>query len=171
MTAQPELRARRPGGWPARFRPGRQVAGRSLRRWLVDVLLLAIGVACVLYEPVSVAIHSVIGLAFAATAGPHLWDRRAWIRGTWRRVREHRGLGSRNRLAWVQGWLLAVLVVAVTGSGLWDWLISPTKIRYHAISGVLLIGALAWHTWTRRRMLIARISRRAPPPDSAGPDG
>lgn len=147
----------------------RQVGGRSLRRWLLDLVLLGIGIACVGYEPVSIAIHSVIGLIFAGAVGPHLWDRRAWIRGSWRRLRERRRLGAANRLAFWQGVLLAVLVVAVTLSGLWDWLAGPTRIRFHAISGVLLIGVLAWHTWTRRRALFARISRRAPQ-DSAGPD-
>lgn len=138
----------------------RRIAGRSLRRWLVDALLLVVCVVCVAYEPVSIAIHSVIGLVFAAAVGPHLWDRRTWIRGTWRRVRERRALSSRHRWITWQAVLLFLLVAVVTGSGLWDWLVGPTKIRFHAISSVILIGVLAWHTWTRRRSLVARMTRR-----------
>jgi hypothetical protein len=39
-------------------------------------------------------------------------------------------------------------------SGLWDWLGVPTTIRYHAISGVILIVVATWHGWTRRRGLM-----------------
>lgn len=171
MTAQQfGLRSASVATAPERPAWRRRAGGRSLRRWLLDLALLGIGVACVAYEPLSIAIHSVIGLIFAGAVGPHLWDRRAWIRGTWRRMRARRRLGAWNRLAFWQGLLLAVLVLAVTVSGLWDWLAGPTTIRYHAISGVLLIAVLAWHTWTRRRTLFARLTRR-PPRDSAGGDG
>jgi len=62
------------------------------RRWLIDILLIAGGMVSVILEPVSIAIHSVIGLAFVGTVGPHLWYRRSWITGTVRRLRQRRRL-------------------------------------------------------------------------------
>jgi hypothetical protein len=52
--------------------------------------------------------------------------------------------------------LLFVLVVAVTVSGLYDWLDARTRIRWHAISSVVLIVVVARHAWTRRRWLLRR---------------
>ena len=41
-------------------------------------------------------------------------------------------------------------------SGLWDWLgAHPTRIRWHAISGVVLAGLLLVHTVRRSRRLRA----------------
>jgi hypothetical protein len=133
-------------------RRARTIAGRTVRRWLVDILLIALGITSVLLEPVSIAIHSVVGLIFVAVVGPHLWDRRRWIRGTFTRLRRRR-LAARQGRKLAQALLLLALAVVVTVSGLWDWLGIPTKIRYHAISGVILIGVAARHTWTRRRAL------------------
>lgn len=44
------------------------------RRWLIDLALITGGVVSVIFEPLSIALHSVIGLAFAGIVGPHLWD-------------------------------------------------------------------------------------------------
>ena len=40
------------------------------------MLLIAGGIASVIFEPFSIAVHSVIGLIFVGTVGPHLWHRR-----------------------------------------------------------------------------------------------
>lgn len=133
-------------------------------RWVVDLVLIAAGVVSVLFEPMSIAIHSVVGLAFVGTVGPHLWNRRTWIRGTARRLRRWR-LTRTLRLNLAQAVVLFILVVVVTVSGLWDWLDVPTKIRWHAISSVLLIAVAVWHAWTRRDWLLRRRPRaqgRAP---------
>jgi hypothetical protein len=136
-----------------RPRRSRNIAGRTVRRWLVDILLIALGVASVAFEPVSIAIHSVVGLVFAAAVGPHLWDRRRWIAGTAARLRHRRRMPARRRWNAAQALLLFALTVVMTAFGLWDWLVAPTKIRYHAIAGVLLIAVSTWHGWTRRRSL------------------
>jgi membrane protein implicated in regulation of membrane protease activity len=128
------------------------------RRWLIDIALIAGGVVSVVFEPFSIAIHSVIGLAFVGTVGPHLWHRRSWIRGTLRRLRERRRFSPKLRWSFGQAVFLSAAVVVVTFSGLWDWLGVPTKIRFHAISGVILIGVVAWHAWTRRSWLTRRRS-------------
>jgi hypothetical protein len=58
-------------------RPGfRLAAGMTWRRWLIDLVLIAGGVVSVVFEPFSIAIHGLIGLAFVGTVGPHLWHRR-----------------------------------------------------------------------------------------------
>ena len=131
-------------------------------RWTVDLELIAAGVVSVLFEPTSIAIHSVVGLVFVGTVGPHLWNRRAWIRGRAGRL-------WRRRLTRVLRWNLAqavvllVLVVVMTVSGLWDWLAVPTKIRWHAISSVILIAVAVWHAWTRRDWLLRRRPRAQGP--------
>ena len=157
---------------PAQPRRARQIAGRTVRRWLVDVSLIVIGVTSVVFEPISIAIHSVAGLIFVAIVGPHLWDRRRWIRGTFARIRQRRRMPAVRRWNLAQGLLLLLLAVAVTVSGLWDWLGVPTKIRYHAITGVVLIGVATWHAWTRRRALVRWGERLAAArPDQADPSG
>lgn len=148
---------------PAQPRRARQIAGRTVRRWLVDVSLIVIGVTSVVFEPISIAIHSIVGLIFVAIVGPHLWDRRRWIRGTFARIRHRRRMPAAQRWNLAQGLVLLLLAVAVTVSGLWDWLGVPTKIRYHAITGVVLIGVATWHAWTRRRALVRWGSGRRRP--------
>jgi hypothetical protein len=135
----------------------------SLRRWITDIVLAAAGIVSVLLEPASIAVHSIIGLVFAAAVGPHLWHRRAWLRGVWRRLRGRRPLSRAMRWALSQAGLLFLLAAVVTASGLYDWLDARTRIRWHAISSVILIGVAARHAWTRRRWL-TRDRRRQPAP-------
>jgi len=134
----------------------RRRQARPLWRWAVDLVLLGTAVVSMLTEPMSIAIHSVLGLLFAGFVGPHLWNRRAWIRGTLRRVWERRSLSRALRWSLSQASLLLVLTVIVTASGLWDWLDGRTKIRWHAISSIILLAVLLRHTWTRRGWLLRR---------------
>jgi hypothetical protein len=143
-----------PGSAAGSVRRGRLIAGRPAGRWVRDLGLIAIGVASLIFEPLSIAIHSIVGLAFVALIGPHLWDRRRWIGGTLAGVRRHRGVPARRRWKVAQALLLLAVTAVVTVSGLWDWLGVPTQIRYHAISGVILIVIATWHGWTRRRELM-----------------
>ncbi len=83
-------------------------------------------------EPFSIALHSIVGLAFAGTVGPRLWYRRAWIRGTLTRPRQRRRLSARLGWSLGQAVLLAVLVIVVTVSGLLDWLGAPVRIKVRA---------------------------------------
>ena len=143
-------------------------------RWAVDLVLIATAVVSVLLEPVSVAVHSVIGLVFAGFVGPHLWYRRAWIRGTLRRLWQRRSLPRALRWGLSQAGLLLVLTVIVTASGLWDWLDGRTTIRWHAISSIVLLAFLIRHTWTRRGRLLRPARKRrpgctVPPPAGGGP--
>lgn len=133
------------------------------RRWLADLALILAGVACLVFEPLSIAIHSVIGLAFAGVTGPHLWYRRKWLSATLSGAARRSARWSRRRWALLQATVLAVLVMVVTVSGLYDWLAARTKIRWHAISSVILIAIAIWHAWRRRRRLLPpRRARRFP---------
>jgi hypothetical protein len=154
MTDGTGTGAASPDGAAGSARRGRLIAGRPAGRWARDIVLLAIGVASLIFEPLSIAIHSVVGLAFVALIGPHLWDRRRWIGGTLAGIRRRRGVPARRRWKVAQALLLLAVTVVVTVSGLWDWLGVPTTIRYHAISGVILIVVATWHGWTRRRELM-----------------
>jgi hypothetical protein len=135
---------------------GERVSRVSLVRWVVDIALIVAGVLSVLFEPVSIAIHSVVGLAFVGAVGPHLWNRRAWIRGALRRLWSRRSLSRAMRWSLSQASLLLALTLVVTASGLWDWLDARTRIRWHAISSVILIAVVIRHTWTRRGWLLRR---------------
>jgi hypothetical protein len=135
---------------------------RSWARWLIDILLIAGGVVSLIVEPLSIAIHSVVGLVFVGTVGPHLWHRRRWIAGVLTRLRRPGRLPAALRWSLSQSSLLFVLVVVVvTVSGLYDWLDARTRIRWHAISSVVLIVVVARHAWTRRRWLLRRRGRRS----------
>jgi hypothetical protein len=131
-----------PRSAPPRFR---LAAGLTWRRWLIDIVLIAGGVVSVISEPFSIALHSIVGLAFAGTVGPHLWYRRAWIRGTLNRMRQRRRLPARLSWSLGQAMVLAVQVIVVTVSGLLDWLGRPVRIKVHGIASLILIGVAARH--------------------------
>ena len=130
--------------------------GRTWRRWLIDMLLISGAIISLIFEPFSVAVHSIVGLVFAGTVAPHLWHRRSWVRGTLSRLRQRRRLSARLRWGLSQSLLLLVLVLTVTASGLYDWLDAPSRIRWHAISSVILIVVVTRHAWTRRQSLLRR---------------
>ena len=140
----------------AASKPAGRTRRRPLWRWAVDLVLLAAAVVSVLTEPMSIAVHSVLGLLFAGFVAPHLWNRRAWIRGTVRRLWQRRSLSRALRWSLSQASLLLVLTLVVTASGLWDWLDGRTTIRWHAISSIILLAVLIRHTWTRRGWLLRR---------------
>ncbi len=52
--------------------------------------------------------------------------------------------------------VLLALTLVILASGLWDWLAGhPTRIRWHALSGVGLAVALVVHSVRRRRRLLS----------------
>ncbi|HZC70829.1 MAG TPA: hypothetical protein VE442_09055 [Jatrophihabitans sp.] len=137
-------------------RPGRErtVSRASTRgRVAVHVLLVATAVVSLILEP-EITLHVLVGLVFVAFVAVHLAQRRqvaqrlaGHLSAPWRLHR------APVRLA-VADAMLLVVTLAMLGSGLWDWLDGrPTRIRWHAISGVLLTGYLIAHTIRRRRRL------------------
>jgi hypothetical protein len=126
------------------------------RRWMIDILLIVGGIVSVIFEPLSIAVHSVLGLIFVGTVGPHLWHRRSWIRGTLSRLWQRRRLSVKLSWSLSQSFLLLALVITVTASGLYDWIDTRSTIRWHAISSVILIVVAARHAWTRRQWLLRR---------------
>jgi hypothetical protein len=130
--------------------------GRTWRRWLTDMLLISGGIVSVIFEPFSIAVHSIVGLVFAGAVGPHLWHRRTWIRATLSRLWRRGRLSARLRWGLAQSLLLLVLILTATASGLYDWLDTRSRIRWHAISSVVLIVVVTRHAWTRRQWLLRR---------------
>jgi hypothetical protein len=125
----------------------------SVSRWWVHVGLIVTAAVSLVLEP-TLSLHILIGLVFVGLVVAHLVQRRRvsasllkrlGYPGTW--------LQASGRLAIADSALAAVTVVMLA-SGLWDWLSGhPTKLRWHAISGVILTGFLIWHTLRRRRKL------------------
>ena len=104
-----------------------------------------------MFEPLVLAIHIAVGLAFAVLASMHLTQRRRVSGRLLARVRILARPAGRIALADL---LLALVTVGMLVSGFWDWFAGhPTKIRWHAITGVVLAILLVAHTVRRRRRL------------------
>lgn len=141
--------------------PGRMGGSHVLerRRWWVHlVLMLSAGISLVL-EPL-LTLHIVLGLLFVGFVAAHLVQRRRVSVSLARRFHSMRALlAPSGRLA-VTDAALTLLTVAMLASGMWDWLAGhPTRIRWHAITGVLLAGFLLVHTVRRRGRLRASAVR------------
>jgi hypothetical protein len=132
-------------------------ARRALLRWLVHLGLIGTLIVSLVFEPLVLAIHIAVGLVFAVLAGLHLAQRRRVSArllaqlGRLARVRIRTGPAGRLALADL---LLAVITAGMLVSGFWDWFAGrPTKIRWHAITGVVLAILLVAHTIRRRSRL------------------
>jgi hypothetical protein len=125
-----------------------------LFRWLVHLGMIGTAVVSLAFEPLALAIHIVVGLAFAVLAGMHLAQRRrVSARLLHRLARIRIPAGPAGRLA-MADLLLTVVTAGMLVSGFWDWLAGhPTRIRWHAITGVVLAILLLVHTVRRRRRL------------------
>jgi hypothetical protein len=119
-------------------------------RWLVHLLLIATAIGSLVVEPV-LTLHVIVGLIFVAVVAVHLMQRRntsVQLLGRLTRLdRLHRRAG---RLA-VADTALLLITIGMLASGLWDWAAGhPTRIRWHAITGVGLAVYLLAHTLRRR---------------------
>ncbi|MEO6885496.1 MAG: hypothetical protein ABI232_04300 [Jatrophihabitantaceae bacterium] len=118
-------------------------------RWWVHVGLIGTVVISLCFEPM-LTIHIVVRLVFIGLCVAHLRQRRRITSNLLRRLVHPLTLyRTQGRLA-VADAVLAALTIVMLTSGLWDWLSGhPTRIRWHAISGVLLTGLLLVHTVRR----------------------
>ena len=126
----------------------------ALLRWMVHLGLIGFTITSLVFEPVLI-LHVVLGLAFALLVGIHLAvRRRVSKRLAVRLLKILRGLLPADRLALADG-LLFIITSAMLVSGFWDlWAAHHTKIRWHAITGVVLTIYIAVHTarrWGRLR--------------------
>lgn len=130
---------------------------RTARRTAVHLLLVAAVLASLVVEPVLFA-HIAFGLVFTGLVVMHLAQRRRTVRSLLQRLRRVPRTRS-GRMALSDVWL-ALLTVAMVASGIVDWALGhPTRIRWHAITGVLLAVALLVHTLRRRRRLRGSLVR------------
>jgi len=129
------------------------VSRRSALRWLVHVTLIGTAVMSLVLEPI-LTLHIIFGLVFVFLVACHLVQRRRTSKRLAVGLLKFRNpllLGS--RLALADGFLF-VLTLAMTFSGFWDeWAPHHTKIRWHAITGVVLAIYLIVHTLRRRARL------------------
>jgi hypothetical protein len=130
-------------------------AGRRARlRWLVHLGLIVTVVISLIFEPIVLTIHIVIGLGFGLLVAAHLIQRRHVSANLAARLLRITGLARpADRLA-LADTLLTALTVAMLVSGFWDWFAGhPTRIRWHALTGVALTVVLVVHTVRRRSRL------------------
>ena len=126
---------------------------RAYQRWLVHLGLTSTAVVSLLFEFV-LTVHIVVGLAFCALVVAHLAQRRRTSNRLLRRLVRVTSLAQPlGRLA-LADLFLSAITLAMLVSGLWDWSNGhPTRVRYHAITGVVLAIVLLVHTWNRRRRI------------------
>jgi hypothetical protein len=135
-------------------KPAPETARRALYRWLVHLGLTATVVVSLVFEPLVLAIHIAVGLVFAVLAGTHLAQRRRVSANLAARLASARALTRpAGRMALADA-LLAGISVGMLISGFWDWFAGhPTRIRWHALTGVALAVLLLVHTVRRRSRL------------------
>jgi hypothetical protein len=126
---------------------------RSALRWIVHVTLIGSAIVSLVLEPV-LALHIAFGLVFVLFVGLHLVQRRRISkRLATRLLRVQQLLAPAGRLALADGFLF-IITMAMLISGFWDlWAPHHTKIRWHAITGVVLTIFLIVHTVRRWRRL------------------
>jgi hypothetical protein len=131
----------------------------SKARWIVHLGLIAAAATSLVFEPV-LSLHIVLGVGFVALVIVHLSQRRRVSVLLVKRLQRPRDLKQpAGRLALSDAVLMA-LTIAMFASGLWDWIIGhPTRIRWHAITGVLLAIYLLVHTLRRWRRLRSSMVR------------
>lgn len=132
---------------------GRDRTRRQQLRWLVHLGLMVALVVSLVFET-DQFIHILLGLIFVALVVAHLWQRRRTSLGLVRRLAKIGQLYKRpGRLA-LSDLVLALLTAVMVVSGFWDWIAGhPTKIRWHAITGIALTVYVLAHTVRRRRRL------------------
>jgi hypothetical protein len=126
---------------------------RSVLRWIVHVTLIGSAITSLVLEPV-LSLHVAFGLLFVLLVGVHLAQRRRISkRLALRLLKIQKLLAPPGRLALADGFLF-IMTMAMLISGFWDlWAPHHTKIRWHAITGVVLTIYLAVHTVRRWRRL------------------
>ncbi len=134
--------------------PARDATRRAMSRWLVHLRLIGTVAVSLVFEPLALTIHIAVGLVFAVLAGMHLAQRRRVSASLLARLGRVRALARpAGRLALADA-LLAAITVGMLVSGFWDWSAGhPTRIRWHAITGVVLAILLLVHTVRRRSRL------------------
>ena len=122
-------------------------------RWLVHIGLIGSAIVSLVLEPILV-LHVIFGVLFVFLVACHLAQRRRISKRLAVRLLKARGLllpGS--RLALADGFLF-IVTSAMLISGFWDlWAPHHTKIRWHAITGVVMTVFLIVHTVRRRARL------------------
>ena len=123
---------------------------RAVARWCVHLGLIVTALVALVLEPI-LTIHIVVGLIFSVLVVAHLAQRRQVSVKLLTRLGRFRTLhrpGGRRAIADV---LLALVTIGMLVSGFWDWSLGhPTRIRWHAITGIVLAVFLVVHTVRRR---------------------
>jgi hypothetical protein len=133
------------------------VARRRTYRWLVHLALVATVTVSLVLEPL-LTVHAVLGFVFVGLVVVHVGQRRRTSTRLARRLPRIAAWSSASSRLALADALLAALTGAMLASGLYDWLAGhPTRIRWHALTGVALAGFLLVHTLQRR----ARLRRSA----------
>ena len=130
--------------------------GRVARVLLPSILLVAFVAEFVTREGPDYTLHSWVGIALIPIITVHMAGNAGWIRGVWRRGRQHRefGLGVLNAS-------FGVLVAVCIGTGfpLWlGWSDATGWSATHTVTGFASILVMFVHLW-RNRARVVRLLR------------
>jgi hypothetical protein len=126
---------------------------RSTYRWWVHLGMIVTFTVSLVFEP-DLIIHIAAGTLFFGLVLVHLVQRRQVSMRLISQLGRMRSLVRRSGRLAIENILLAGVALAVLISGVWYWSAGDaTSFQLHAITGVLLLGALVIHTLRRRRRL------------------
>lgn len=129
---------------------------RAARVMLPAILLVAFIAEFFTREGPDYTLHSWVGIALILIIAVHLTGNAAWIRGVWKRRRQHRefGLGVLNATF---GALVGTCII--TGFPLWlGWSAAAGLAGTHMVTGIASILVMFVHLW-RNRVRIFRLLR------------
>lgn len=125
----------------------------ALSRWLIHLGLILTAIVSLALEFV-IAVHIIVGLIFVVFVGVHLAQRRRVSMNLIRRLPRITKWAQRSGRMAVSDTLLLTLTLGMLASGFVDLAIGhPTRLRWHAITGVVLAIWLVVHTLRRRTRL------------------
>jgi ABC-type multidrug transport system fused ATPase/permease subunit len=125
------------------------IAKRFRKKFWVNLALIATAVISLIFQQ-DYRLHILFGLIFIPFVIFHLWQRKDLISVLLKQLRKLEKITSQLSKKAFTDLLLAFLVLGMLVSGIWDWKLGhPTKIRWHAIFGVLLAAHLLVHSIRR----------------------
>ena len=123
------------------------------KRWLVYFFMYWTAAISLAFQR-QYTIHELIGLLFVPFVIIHVAQRWVQFKGLLFQLSKLKKVFTAVYRKAVNDTLLVFLTAGMLISGLWDWRIGhPTKIRWHAIFGVLLAIDLLVHAFRRRHKI------------------
>ena len=124
------------------------------RRWIVYFFMYWTAAISIAFQR-QLTIHEFVGFAFVPFVVAHLLQRWEQFKGLLRQLLKVKKILATIYRKALNDLALVILTLGMLVSGIWDWRLGhPTRVRWHAIFGVLLLIDLLVHAFRRRRKII-----------------